>query len=315
MEYNVAIADFCSGMEVEGFYVLSAGQVKRSANGKPFLAATLSDASGSIEAKVWDYTGSIAPSDLGQVIKIRGEVSEFRGAMQLTVNRIRFANDQDNYNLADLVATAPIDIKGMLADVHALVESLQDADYKAVAEKMLERHEASFRTIPAAKSVHHGFISGLLMHTGNMMKLADFLAYQYAEVVDRSLLLTGTLLHDFAKDREFMFSKLGLVTDYSVKGDLIGHLVMGAQEVAELCRELNVPEEKSMLLQHLILSHHGEPDHGAAVLPKVAEAELLSLIDQIDSRMEIYAEAFETTPVGQMTPRIFALEKKIYNHG
>lgn len=315
MEYNVAIADFSNGMELEGFYVLAAAQVKRSANGSAFLAATLSDASGSVDAKLWDFAGSVGADSIGSVIKIRGEVSEYRGSMQLTIRRMRFATEQDEYNLADLVNTAPIDTDAMLEDVYYFVSTLSDPDYKAVAEKMLERHKDSFRKIPAAKSVHHSFISGLLMHTGNMMKLADYLADQYSEVIDRNLLLTGTLLHDFAKEREFAFSALGLVTDYSVKGDLLGHLVMGAQEIAELAKELNIPDEKSMLLQHLILSHHGQPDHGAAVVPKCAEAELLSLIDQIDSRMEIYAEAFETTPAGQFTPRIFALEKRIYNHG
>lgn len=314
MEYNVAIVDFSGGMEVEGFYVLSAAAVKRAANGKPFLAATLSDATGSIDTKVWDYTGTIHDEDIGKVIKIRGEVGEFKGSLQLTVNRIRFANEQDKYNVSDLVATAPIDAVSMLEEVQYLISTMDDADYRSIAETMLERHIEAFRTIPAAKSVHHGFLQGLLMHTGNMMRLADFLAEQYVEVIDRNLLLCGTLLHDFSKEKEFTFSNLGLVTDYSIPGDLLGHLVMGAMEVRDVAKELGTPEEKSMLLQHLILSHHGEPDHGAAIVPKCAEAELLSLIDQIDSRMEIYAEAFETTPTGKFTPRIFALEKKIYNH-
>ena len=173
----------------------------------------------------------------------------------------------------------------------------------------------AFRSIPAGKSVHHSFVSGLLMHTYNMLQIADFLSGLYAEIIDRSLLLTGTLLHDFAKEREFVFSDLGIVTDYSTKGQLLGHLVMGAQEVAEVCRERGVPEEKSVLLQHLILSHHGEPEFGAAVRPMCAEAELLSYIDLIDSRMEIYAENLPDVPAGGFSNRIFALEKKIYNHG
>lgn len=132
---------------------------------------------------------------------------------------------------------------------------------------MLERHLETFRSIPAAKSVHHSFLSGLLMHTANMLCLADFLAGQYSQIIDRSLLLTGTLLHDFAKEKEFTFSQLGVVTDYSRKGQLLGHLVMGAQEIAQVAAELGTPEEKSLLLQHMILSHHGEPEFGAAVKP------------------------------------------------
>lgn len=126
--------------------------------------------------------------------------------------------------------------------------------------------------------------------------------------------LTGALLHDMAKEQEFAFSQLGLATDYSVKGQLLGHLVMGAQETARVAEELGVPEEKSVLLQHLILSHHGEPEFGAAVRPLCAEAELLSLIDAVDSRMEIYRETYDTMEAETFSPRIFALEKKVFKH-
>ena len=210
---------------------------------------------------------------------------------------------------------APIDRAGAYADITRLVSTLEDADYRAVCEEMLRRHEDAFRTIPAAKSVHHSFLSGLLMHTYNMLRRADFLAAQYADSVDRILLLAGTLLHDFAKEQEFSFSELGLVTDYSTKGQLLGHLVMGAQETAEVAEMLGIPEEKSVLLQHLLLSHHGEPEFGAAVLPLCAEAELLSLIDQIDSRMEIYREALAPLKSGEFSQRIFALDnRRIYKH-
>ena len=147
-----------------------------------------------------------------------------------------------------------------------------------------------------------------------MLSLADFLAGQYSQIIDRSLLLTGTLLHDFAKEKEFTFSQLGVVTDYSRKGQLLGHLVMGAQEIAQVAAELGTPEEKSLLLQHMILSHHGEPEFGAAVKPMFAEADLLSQIDMLDSRMEIYAETLPGVPTGTFSSRIFALDKRIYHH-
>jgi 3'-5' exoribonuclease len=179
---------------------------------------------------------------------------------------------------------------------------------------MLQEYGEQVRTIPAAKSVHHSFLNGLLMHTLSMLKAADFLAAQYSEVIDRNLLIAGTLLHDFAKCDEFTTSPLGLVTDYSVKGQLLGHPVMGAQAVACAAAKLNIPEEKSALLQHMILSHHGEPEYGAAVRPVCAESELLSYIDMIDSRMEIYRETLSETPVGEFSQRIFALDRKVYHH-
>ena len=314
MEYNKRIGDMENGDAVEGFYILKSAAVKTSSNGKHFLTAVLCDKDASIEAKVWDYGGPISSAEEGKVVKIRGTVSEYRGTPQIVIDRIRLAEPTDPVNLKALVPAAPIDVESSYAEVEAIVASLEDADYQAVCRKMLERHRETFKTIPAAKSVHHGFLNGLLMHTLNMLRLADFLAAQYADTVNRSLLLAGTLVHDFAKDEEFARSELGLVTDYSVKGQLLGHLVLGAQEVAAVAREAGMPEEKSLLLQHMVLSHHGEPEFGAAVRPMCAESELLSYIDLIDSRMEIYREELDKVPVGEFSGRIFALEKKIYHH-
>lgn len=315
MEYDLPIARMARGIDIEGFYLLKSAFPKVTVSGKPFLTAVLADESGTIEAKVWDYSGPIGERDAGKIIKIRGSVSDYRGALQVTVDKLRLASEDDHVDVSRLVRVAPIDRAGAYADIARLVSTLEDADYRAVCEEMLRRHEDTFRTIPAAKSVHHSFLSGLLMHTYNMLRLADFLAAQYADTVNRSLLLAGTLLHDFGKEREFTFSELGLVTDYSTKGQLLGHLVMGAQETAEVAEMLGIPEEKSVLLQHLLLSHHGEPEFGAAVLPQCAEAELLSLIDQIDSRMEIYREALAPLKIGEFSQRIFALDnRRIYKH-
>ena len=316
MEYNKNVKDMVPGDKVEGFYILKEAYQKISSNGKPFLSAVIADKTGTMDVKVWDYAGPVGTQeDVGKIIKIRGDVSEFKGNPQLSLSNIRMALPEDNCDTARLVAAAPIDKDETVRKVRTLVDSMEDADYRQVARTMLERHLETFASIPAAKSVHHSFLSGLLMHTANMMTMADFLSGQYASVIDRSLLLTGTLLHDFAKEIEFRFSDLGIVTDYSVKGQLLGHLVMGAQEVAQVCAELGTPEEKSLLLQHMILSHHGEPEYGAAVKPMFAEAELLSYIDMVDSRMEIYAELLPSVAEGSFSGRVFALDKRIYHHG
>lgn len=315
MEYNKQISSMVPGDRVEGFYILKDAQIKTSNSGKPFLAATVSDRTGTLDVKAWDYSGPVGmPEDAGKVVKVRGDITEYRGTTQLTVSNIRMALPEDSYDSSLLVPVAPIDREQTLHQVQQLVDSLEDQDYRQVAQTMLTRHLDAFKRIPAAKSVHHSFLSGLMMHTANMLHLADFISGLYPQIVDRSLLLTGTLLHDFAKEREFTFSQLGIVTDYSLKGQLLGHLVMGAQEVAALCAELGTPEEKSLLLQHMILSHHGEPDFGAAVRPMFAEAELLSQIDMLDSRMEIYAETLPNVPAGTFSSRIFALDKRIYHH-
>lgn len=314
MEYNKMICTMCPGDQVEGIYVLKSAQSRTTNSGKPFLAAVLSDQSGSIEAKVWDYSGPISASDEGRALKIRGSVSEFRGALQLTIDKLRLTAPEDQVDMSRLVPTAPIHVDQTVDYIRRTVDAMTDRDYQAICRWMLERYEEDLRRIPAAKSVHHSFVSGLLMHTWYMLRMADFLAGLYKDVINRDLLMAGTLLHDFAKAEEFAFSELGLVTEYSTKGQLLGHLVMGAQQVAKAAEELGVPEEKSVLLQHMLLSHHGQPEFGAAVVPMCAESELLSLIDTVDSRMEIYRETMAETPKGEFSKRIFALDKKIYHH-
>ena len=308
------IRDMNIGDQFEGFFLLQDAYEKTTMGGKPFLSMVLSDCSGTIDAQIWDYTGPVTPKDAGAVVKIRGAVSEFKGTLQITAERLRLADSNDQYNISDLVPTAPIDAETVWQKLLEIVDTIEDQDYAVICREMLKRYGEKVKSLPAAKSVHHSFLNGLLMHTTYMLQTADYLAGLYESVIDRSLLITGTLLHDFAKCEEFTTSSLGLVTDYSMKGQLLGHLVMGAHEVANVAAELHIPEEKSALLQHLILSHHGEPDFGAAVRPMCAEGELLSYIDMIDSRMEIYRETLEEIPAGEFSKRIFALDRRIYHH-
>ena len=314
MEFNKWVADLEVGDEIEGFYILKTAQIKTSNSGKPFLAANMADRSGAIDAKFWDYNGSIGIQDEGSVVKLRGSVSEYRGTLQLILTRLRPVQEDDQYNLSELVPVAPIDEEAGWQELQDMVTGLKDKDYQAVCRKVLEKYGDRFRFIPGGKSMHHSFVNGLLMHTLYMARIVDHLAGVYPEVVDRDLLVAGTILHDVAKCDEFVTSPLGLVTEYSVKGELLGHLVMGAQAVAEAAKELGIPEEKSVLLQHMLLSHHGDPAFGAAVRPVCAESELLSMIDLIDSRMEIYKETMEELEVGSFSKRVFALDKTLYRH-
>lgn len=315
MEYNKQLAFILPGDEIEGFYLLKSAEVKTSSNGSQYLNAVISDASGEAEARHWDYHGGEFEKNTGKVIKIRARVTEYKGKIQVQLDKMRMARDDDNYSINDIIPSAPIDSLKELEYVTELVESIEDEEYRLLAQQMLDRHMIEFGKIPAAKSVHHAFLSGLLMHTANMLRIADFLAVNiYPYAVDRSLLLTGTLLHDFAKAREYAFNEFGLVNDVTTEGMLIGHLVLGSEEVGEMGRSLGISHEKVTLVKHMLLSHHGKPEFGAAVEPCIAESELLSQIDMLDSRMEIYSEAYDRLEPGDVSERIFALEKKIYRH-
>ena len=314
-EPHIAVSRLKAGSAVSGYYLLSSAVLKTASSGKPFLNAVISDKTGSIPVFLWNYSGPIGPGEDGRIVCAKGQASEFKGNLQVTLESLRLAEESDEVDLDALVPVAPIDPEQMLAQIRQILDSLEDPDYRAVCDAFLERHLAAFVSIPAAKSVHHSFLHGLLMHTGYMVRIADNLSALYAGTVNRSLLLAGTFLHDFAKREEFTFSELGLVSGYSVKGQLLGHLVMGAQEVCEICKELGIPEEKSVLLQHMLLSHHGKPEFGAAVIPVCAESELLSMIDMLDARMEIYRETLAETPLGEFSGRVFALDgNRVYHH-
>ena len=309
------LCDIASGQSISGFYLLKQASLRTTAAGKPYLAGAITDRTGTVELKVWDYSGPLSHEDEGKIVCLMGRVSEFKGALQVTADRIRLAQDNDNYDLSLLVPTAPLDLQETLAELEQMLNTMEDEGYRAVCRQMLLRHQKAFVTIPAAKSVHHGFVHGLLMHTVTMMKTALYLSALYGDFLDRDLLLAGTFLHDFAKIREFKVSQTGLVTDYTTEGQLLGHLVMGAQEVQEVCTACGVSAERAMLLQHMILSHHGQPEFGAAVLPQCAEAELLCYIDLIDSRMEIYREVLDKMEPGEFSDRIFALDnKRLFRH-
>ena len=198
MEYNKRISAIAPGDEVEGYYILKAANPKVAANGKPFLTGALSDKTGTIELKVWDYPGPLGTGDEGKVVKVRGTAGEYRGTVQFTAGRIRLAAEDDPVDVAALVPTAPIDRTAAMDELRRWAASIEDGDYRAVAEEMLDAHGEALAAIPAAKSVHHAFLGGLLMHTANMMKIADFLAGMYPATIDRSLLLCGTLLPEKA---------------------------------------------------------------------------------------------------------------------
>lgn len=303
------ISEITEGAQFDGFYLFTAASVKTTTNGSPFLNCKLRDQSGEIDGKIWDYSGDIHTTCVGSIVKVRAKAQAYKDALQLIISNIRPVRVDDNVNLLEIIPTAPIDPIGSELRLRELLSSI-DTEYQSICLKILER-QMGFFNIPAAKSIHHAFLHGLLMHVGSMMEVADKLASVYP-FVDRSLLLAGTFLHDIGKEREYLFSPVGLVTDYSRDGKLIGHPVMGAMQILETAKELGLSEEKTTLLVHMALSHHGEPEWGAAVRPMFVEAELLNYIDLIDAKAEIYRETLERMEPGTFSETVKGLGRQIY---
>lgn len=299
-------------------YIIQDVRVGTTKNDSKYLSVTLKDSSGTIPAIMWNFCDLISEKDEGKTVYAEGTVNCYKDSLQIKLAHIQIINPEDlnmyGVNISDLVSVAPIDVDNTILYLDWVIQSMTDEDYKAICREMLNRYYNQIKVMPAAKSVHHSFRSGLLMHTANMLRLADYVSNIYSEAINRDLLLSGVFLHDFGKIKEFTVNELGLVTDYSTVGQLMGHSIICAEEIAEVGKLLNISEEKVLLLKHLVISHHGQPEFGAAVKPMCIEAELLSCVDMIDSRVEIYSEATANLDPGEFTAKIFALDKRVFKH-
>lgn len=301
---------------VEGFCLVKSLEVKKTAKGVPFLDLVLTDSSGEIGAKLWDYKEDVHGGiKLNSLIKIRGTVSMFNDALQLRIDRVRPALESDGVNMEDFVPSADYSGEAMYDYIVETVNRFENAQLKKLILTVLERNKQNLLYWPAAFKLHHAIRGGLLYHTLSILKLAKAVCDIYPSL-ERELLYAGVILHDVAKIQEFDVSETGVVSGYTVEGSLIGHLVRGAMNIEKTGEELGTDKELLMLVEHMILSHHGEPEFGAAVRPMFLEAEILSQLDLLDARIYEISQAVSEVEPGDFTPRQWALDnRKLYNHG
>lgn len=309
--------EMTTGAVLDSYYLLENVHLRSTKAGNPFLSGTLRDAAGSVPFVMWDYAGSITPEDAGRVVYVSGTVGEYNGNTQVTADEVALAGDQDDpyIPLSELVPVAPIDIEEAYHFIDdTLVASMFKSKAADLALKLVTDLKPVLLVSPAAKSVHHAFVGGWVMHTSNMLKMAKAVCDVYEESypVNRALLYAGVVLHDIGKVHEFTLSELGLVKEYSLDGQIFGHSVIGETMVLEKACELGYSNEKDIkLLRHMILSHHGTPEMGAALQPMTLEAEILHYLDGLDSRMEIYRVALDGIPEGEISEYVKALDKRI----
>ncbi len=300
---------------VEGFCIVKSADVKTSSKGDSYLDMNLGDNTGEINAKLWRYSkevhGEYAANDL---IKIRGSISQYNGADQLRIERIRKANDNDGVRIEQFVQSAEYSGEQMYNELMYIVEEFKDEELKRIVKKIYEDNRLALLYWPAAFKLHHALRGGLLMHTLSIVRLAQLVSRVYP-FIDDELLISGAMLHDISKLEEFEVGESGIASGYSVEGNLIGHLAMGAMKIRKYAEELDVSRETAMLLEHMVLSHHGEPEFGAAVRPMFVEAEVLSELDLLDSRIFEMHEAVSSTAEKDFSGRLWALDnRKLYNH-
>ena len=278
------------GMHVSDVYLCKTKQIALTKNGKEYGSLLLQDKTGTVDAKIWDLgSPGIGTFEAMDYVYLDGDVTVFQNANQINVKRIRRA-DEDEYIPADYLPVSSKNIQEMYAELAALVQSIKNPYLHQLAAGYFVEDKAFVKAFcfhSAAKSVHHGFVGGLLEHTLSVMKLCDYYAGYYKRI-NRHLLLTAALFHDIGKTKELScFPE----NDYTDDGQLLGHIVIGAEMVGERIRQIpGFPDRLATELKHCILAHHGELEYGSPKKPALIEALALNFADNTDAKLQTMTE-------------------------
>lgn len=297
--------------KVELFLLIKSATQKTARNGKVFISFTFQDTSGEIIANLWDASAEqISTFQEGRVVYIEGKRDEYNGSPQLKINSIRLARSGEPNSPELYVKRAPLKKEEMIDLLNQAILSITKPTINRIVRHILNKHHKSFFEFPAAKSNHHAFHGGLAFHTVTMLKIAQSLADIYPDL-NKSLLYGGLILHDIGKTIELTGPT---ATQYTVEGNLIGHIVMINDEIKEACRELNIDESEEgvMLLKHMVLSHHGQLEFGSPVRPQILEAEILHHIDLIDAKINMVTDELERTDKGEFSQKIWAMDNRAF---
>jgi 3'-5' exoribonuclease len=301
--------------DITGFFAVAARQVRSGRDGGRYFALTLGDRTGQIEARMWEIAEA-GDFDAGDVVKVRGQVCRYNEKLQIKLDKIRQALPNE-YELGDFVPTTERDIDQMWAELEGWVASFRDPDLKALLEVFLRDAEVekALRQAPAAKGMHHAWIGGLLEHVLSLMGLCDSAAQHYPGV-NRDLLLTGVALHDIGKLRELVW---GTSFEYTLEGQMLGHITIGIRMIEEKIAAIpNFPAAKRLLVEHLVLSHHGRYEFGSPKLPMTPEAVMLHYLDDLDAKMQTVQNEFARNEANgragaEMTDWVRSMERPLLN--
>ena len=307
---QLTVAQLVKDLRFEGFLLVRSSDQRTGSNGSKYLDLNLTDRTGEINCKMWD--GTVAPPAAGSVVKVRGLVQEYNGRMQLRVERMRAALPEDHVDLGMLVPCAPEKPEDMMQEITDTVSRFKSEDLRKIVWEMLRLCGDAIYWFPAGQRLHHAERSGLLHHTTGMLRLAEHVIEAYPWL-NGDLLRAGVILHDLSKISEMKSDEMGNVSDYSRDGLLIGHLVRGVAQLAQAAKNVGVEGELVVLLEHMIISHHGEAEYGSPRKPMFPEAEVLHWIDLLDARMNEMQGVMERLPAGAFSEKIWSLDRRMYH--
>ena len=277
------------GERVSEVYLCKTKQIAKTKAGKTYYSLVLQDRTGQLSAKVWEVNNGISHFEAMDYIRVDGEVTVFAGALQLNVRRIRVA-DPGEYVTGDYLPVSAYNVEEMYRELLSYIDSLKNEKLKSLADAFFRKDPdfiKSFKEHSAAKTVHHGFVGGLLEHTLGVVRLCDYLSVHYP-ALNRDLLLSAAMFHDIGKTKEL---SLFPENDYTDDGQLLGHIVMGMEMVSRKIDTIpGFPARTASELKHCILAHHGEYEYGSPKKPALMEALALNLADNMDAKLEMMRE-------------------------
>lgn len=294
-----------------GFYLLKSAEVRKTRAGKDYIALTLQDDTGEISGNLWDaQPHNIETFTAGRVVKAKGRREVYNGTPQVNQLVMRLPHEGEPNDPADFKEKSPVDAADVKDYLEQMLFKIENATWQRIVRALYRKYNKEFFTFPAAKTNHHAFEAGLAYHTATMVKLADAIGDIYPEL-NKSLLYAGVMLHDLAKVIELTGPDN---TEYTIRGNLIGHIALVNEEITKIISELNIDETKEdvIVLRHVLLSHHGQLEYGSPVRPKIMEAEILHMIDNIDAEMMMMTTALNRVAPGEMTAKIFAMDNRSF---
>ena len=314
-DFFVVDAAKFDGAAVTTFFAVSSMSVREKKTGAgQYLALTLGDKTGTIEARMWEEIASaVATCSEGCYVKVQGQVSKYQGKWQMTLTKMRLAAESE-VDAADFVPTTQFDIGEMWAELRGYVGEFKNAELRRLVFAFLDDEEigAAYRAAPAAKMLHHAWIGGLLEHVVTLVRVCRATAPFYPEV-DVDLLVTGAILHDIGKTRELYW---GTTFGYTLEGQMIGHISIAQGMLREKVAGLaGFPDKLRVLVEHMILSHHGKYEFGSPKLPMTPEAILLSALDDVEAKMQAVRNEFERCArdgrrADELTEKVWALDQR-----
>ncbi len=277
--------------------------------GSPFMTLILQDKSGDLEAKLWDTGEEQARMyQAATIVKVGGEVHEYRGKNQLRIKAIRPIKEDEGVTIADLVPSAEKSKEVLFEELMQYFFEMKNPHIQRITRHLLKKHQQDFMLYPAATRNHHDYVTGLLDHVVSMLKLGKAIAELYP-TLNKDLLYAGIILHDVGKVIE-LSGPVG--TQYTIEGNLLGHITIMVNEISKAAEELELEGEEIMLLQHMVLSHHGKEEWGSPKRPMLKEAEILHYIDNIDAKMNMLNRVMSKTTPGEFSERVFPLDNRSF---